>query len=394
MMMAAREDAREGSIPVDSLPRRIDLLRDRVSGARAALRDATRIPDAIAEALIEADVYRLLLPEDLGGAGIDPWQQLEIVERIAQEDASVAWNIAVGSGLGLFAGYLPPNVAQSIFATARACIAGSGAPQGTAERIDGGYRVNGRFSWASGIDQAQWAYGGCFVTKRGEKIVREDGTPEIVAVVAPIYMATVHDNWDVSGLIATGSKDFSLDDVFVPADHSFGAVAPTAQHPAPIFRLPTTIFGFALSGVPLGVASAALEALRALGTAKSTAGGLRDRESVQFALARSEAMIEAARANLRAAFAGIWEPVLAGVQPAMSARARLRRAIVLTAENCTEAVTQCYRAAGGSALFRSYGFERALRDIHALGGHLVFQRAMMEDAGRVGFGLDPRIAIF
>ena len=77
-----------------------------------------------------------------------------------------------------------------------------------------------------------------------------------------------------------------------------------------------------------------------------------------------------------------------------AARARVRRAVVHAAEVSTEAVNLCYRAAGGSALFASGPFEAALRDVNAMCCHLVFQRAMMEDAGRVALGQAPTLAVF
>ena len=78
----------------------------------------------------------------------------------------------------------------------------------------------------------------------------------------------------------------------------------------------------------------------------------------------------------------------------MATRARVRRASVHAAESSVEAVGLCYRAAGGSALFVSAPFEAALRDVNATCGHLVFQRTMMEDAGRVVFGHAPTLPVF
>ena len=106
------------------------------------------------------------------------------------------------------------------------------------------------------------------------------------------------------------------------------------------------------------------------------------------------ATIEAARGNLRESFGVLWAAAQAGESAPMAARARVRRAVVHAAEASTEAVNLCYRTAGGSALFASGPFEAALRDVNAMCCHLVFQRAMMEDAGRVALGQAPTLAVF
>jgi alkylation response protein AidB-like acyl-CoA dehydrogenase len=355
-----------------------------------------RLPDAVAQAFVDLDIYRLLVPRDLDGAGITPLEQFDFVERIAYHEASAGWNFAVGSSLGIFSGFLDPDAVCAMFTQAGAAMAGSGAPQGKAHKVEGGYRVEGRFSWASGIDQACWVYGGCFVYEDGEQVLQDDGAPATVLAFAPKQYATVHDCWNVSGLVATNSTEFSLSDVFVPVERTFSIPWKNSRHPGPLFRLPMTFFGFALTGVPLGVARRAVDGLRQLAVSKLTPGGgtLADTGFSQYAVAKAEAMLDAARCNVRYSFQELWDCALADKTPGMEARARLRRACVHAAESSQEAVTMCYRAAGGSALFSTAPFEAALRDVNAICGHLVFQRSMMEDAGRVALGLAPKLMIF
>ena len=365
--------------------------RDR--GEIARLR---RLSPAIEQAFRDADLYRLLVPVDLGGAGLDPLHQLDLVERLAFHDASAGWNLAVGSGLGIFSGYLPRREVETIFARDCAAMAGSGAPQGKAHRVDGGYRVEGRFSWASGIDQAHWVYGGCFVHADGVQEMLADGRPRTIMAIAPRSAATVHECWGVSGLVATNSTEFTLDNVFVKNDRALPGVLDSPLHSAPLFRLPMTFFGFALTGVPLGVARRAVEGLKQLALSKTASGRgrLADNGFAQYSVAKAEALIEAGRVNVRDAFARLWRQVLAGEACSMESRARVRRASVHAAESSLEAVNLCFRAAGGSALFDNAPFEAAVRDVNAMCGHLVFQRTMMEDAGRVTFGQQPTLPVF
>lgn len=363
---------------------------------RAEISQCRRLPPAVEQAYHDNDLYRLLIPTDLGGAGLDPLHQLDLVERMAFHDASAGWNLAVGSGLGIFSGFLDRPQAEAIFARDTAAMAGSGAPQGKAHRVEGGYRVAGRFAWASGIDQAHWVYGGCFVHAGGEPEMRPDGTPLTIMAIAPRSAATVHECWGVTGLVATNSTEFTLDDVFVPETHILPGRLDTPLHPAPLFRLPMTFFGFALTGVPLGTARRSVEGLKALAAGKNAPGRgrLADNGFAQYAVAKAEALIEAGRLGVRHAFAALWQQVLDGTPCSMETRARVRRACVHAAESSLEAVNLCYRAAGGSALFRDAPFEAAVRDVNAMCGHLVFQRGMMEEAGRVALGQQPTLPVF
>ena len=375
---------------------RFELLCDVVERSRDEIARLRRLPDEVTQGYLDADLYRLLVPTDLGGAGLGPLEHLDMAERMAFHDASAGWNLAVGPALGYFSGFMPPEQVAALFTPGSAAMAGSGAPQGVATRVDGGYRVTGRFAWASGIDQAHWVYGGCFVHADGVPELLANGRPRTLMAFAPKAAATVHDCWNVAGLVATNSTEFTLDDVFVPEDRIVQGELDRVYHPSPLFRLPMTVFGFVLAGVPLGVARRAVEGLKELALAKNSAGRgrLSDNAFAQYAVAKAEALVESGRTNLRDAFGRLWALAVAGEQAPMAVRARVRRAVVHAAESSLEAVQLCSRAAGGSALFAGAPFEAALRDVNAMCGHLVFQRTMMEDAGRVAFGRAPTLPVF
>src|SRR3546814_270769 len=150
------------------------------------------------------------------------------------------------------------------------------------------------------------------------------------------------------------------------------------HHPSPLFRLPRTFFGYALTAVPLGVARNVINGLRDLGLSKSAPGRgrLADSGFAQYAVAKAEALVEAGLLSARHSFHELWRAAVAGEEASMEACARVRRACVHAAESSLEAANLCYRAAGGSALFASAPFEAGVRDISAMLGHLVFQRTM------------------
>lgn len=356
-----------------------------------------QLPPALAEAFHRHDVYRLILPRDLGGADVDPLDYLDLVEKVARVDGSTAWNLAIGAGSGLYVGYLPVERSRPMFADASSCIAGAYAPFGRGEIVEGGYRVSGHWGWASGVAQARWmVFGFRVVAKNGV-----DGTDEkpleVRQALAPREAFRVLDTWHVSGMRGTGSTEYEANNLFVPSDMTFRIFLDKPKHPAPVFRLPGAFFGSAVASVALGIGHGATEGLKQLAAVKDGFLGrnlLREQAYAQYAVAKAEALVESANLYLRDAIADIWHSTLAGREIDPAQRRRARRACVQAAEASAEAVDLCCRAAGGHALFESQPFERALRDVRAAIAQITLQRAAMEDAGRTAFGLKPLSPVF
>jgi len=353
-----------------------------------------QLPPALAEAFRRHDVYRLILPRDLGGGDVDPLDYLDLVEKVARVDGSTAWNLAIGAGSGLYVGYLPVERSRPMVADVSSCIAGAYAPFGHGEIVEGGYRVSGHWGWASGAAQARWMVFGFRVAAR-------DGTdetpPEIRQALAPREAFRVLDTWHANGLRGTGSTEYEVDDLFVPSDMTFRVFLDEPKHPAPVFRLPGAFFGSAVASVALGIGHGATEGLKQLAVIKGGSSGgnpLRQQAYAQYAVAKAEALVESAKLYLDDAIEAIWCSILAGREIEPAQRKRARRACVQAAEASAEAVDLCCRAAGGHALFESQPFGRALRDVRAAIAQITLQRAAMEDAGRAAFGLEPLSPVF
>lgn len=376
------------------IARDLAVLAERYRGEGERLR---RLPPALADAFLSHDIYRLLLPSDLGGAGIGPLDYLDMVEQVARVDGSIAWNLTIGAGSGLFAGYLPVAAARPMFAVPDCCIAGALAPIGRAVAVRGGFRVSGRWGWASGVDQARWMVMGFTLTGEAGPELDADGRPMTWQALASREAFHVLDTWYVGGLRGTGSTDYEVTDLFVPHDASFRIFVDAPRHPAPIFRLPGAFLAAAIVMVPLGVAQGCLDGLKRLASGKRVLNGrsgLRDQAFAQYASAKAEALVESGAAYVRQSMVAIWQAVQDGGPVDLDARARCRRACVHAAEASAEAVDLCCRAAGGHSLFEAEPFERALRDVRAALGHMSLQRGTMEDAGRAAFGLAPLSPIF
>ena len=353
-----------------------------------------QLPPALAEAFRRHDVYRLILPRDLGGGDVDPLDYLDLVEKVARVDGSTAWNLAIGAGSGLYVGYLPVERSRPMVADVSSCIAGAYAPFGHGEIVEGGYRVSGHWGWASGAAQARWMV-------FGFRVAAQDGTdetpPEIRQALAPREAFRVLDTWHANGLRGTGSTEYEVNDLFVPSDMTFRVFLDEPKHPAPVFRLPGAFFGSAVASVALGIGHGATDGLKQLAVIKGGSSGgnpLRQQAYAQYAVAKAEALVESAKLYLNDAIEAIWCSILAGREIEPAQRKRARRACVQAAEASAEAVDLCCRAAGGHALFESQPFGRALRDVRAAIAQITLQRSAMEDAGRAAFGLEPLSPVF
>lgn len=376
---------------------RVRALRAVIEAHRDAGQALHHLPDSVARAFVDANVYRLLLPVEYGGENIDPLTYYDLIEEVASYDGSAGWNFSIGSSTPLIFGDLSPSRLRTIFGSPDACVAASTNPLGRALEVEGGYRLIGRFAWASGVHHARWvvAMGAIFDGATMRK--SPSGTPIILGFVMPKEDCTVLDTWHVLGMRGTGSTEFEADNVFVPKDLAIRFFHSESRYPYPIFRMPPTYFGYNHVSVMNGIARSALAALKVLAATKTSAmppGGLRDDPQAQYAAAKAEAIIEANRLAVKEAFRLLWSPVVANEPVSMEVRARLRRAIAHAAEGAVEAVQLCYRAAGGTAVYESAPFERALRDVNTAATHMAVRRLMMEDAGRVAFGMVPRTPLF
>ena len=180
------------------------------------------LPAPVVSALHGAGLYRLLLPRGLGGAEVDPVTFVRVIEEIAKADASTAWCLCQASGCSMSAAYLAPGVAKQIFGDdPRAVLAWGPGPDARATAVDGGYRLSGTWSFASGCRQANWLGGHApIVEPDGKTRRRPDGSVDARTMLLPASSATIIDVWNVSGLRGTASDAFTVSDLFVPHERA------------------------------------------------------------------------------------------------------------------------------------------------------------------------------
>ena len=192
----------------------VERIREVVAAGVAEGERLRTLPPATVSALGQSGLLALKVPESLGGAEADPVTQLEVLEALTHIDASAGWCLMVATtAVGLPAGFLPDSAVGEILAGGRVPSAAVAImPTGVATPVDGGYRLSGRWPFASGVRHAEWVTAGCWVRRDAQ-----DAGERHIAVF-PAATAEIHDNWQVAGLESTGSNDFSVADLFVPAD--------------------------------------------------------------------------------------------------------------------------------------------------------------------------------
>ena len=347
---------------------------------------ARRLPDELVAAMVEAGVFRMLVPEAVGGLERHPAELVSTVAELARGDGAAGWCAAIGATSGLLAGYLPETSAREIYADPRAISGGVFAPRGRATRAaDGGFSVSGRWPFASGCTHCSWLMGGC--------IVEGDDPPMPTLMIAPAAEVTIHDDtWDSMGLRGTGSHDIEMRAVHVPADRAASLVADTPTASGPLSAFP--VFGLlalAIGAVGLGIARGALDDIGELAGVRTPTGSRRtmaERPAVQSELASAEASLGAARALLDGAIERAWAEASSSGQVPVEARAALRLAATHAATTGADVTTAAYKLGGGSSVYESKSpLPRRFRDAHTATQHMLVAPATNELAGRLILGL-------
>ena len=369
-------------------------LAPHIRAVRDELEAMRRIPPALAEAIARAGLFQLYLPRTMGGPELAPLTAFRVIEELSRVDGSVGWCTMIAGASSLFTGWLHTDVGQALFGQPPDVrLAGSMRPEGKAYPVDGGYRVQGRWDFASGIQHANWLMCTCTVMEDDTPRRTPTGIPETRTLLVPATCATIVDTWSVVGMCGTGSHDFVVHDVFVPAPRTFSFAEPS-QTPTPLYAPRFFLVGAWTLTVAnaLGIARGAMDTFVELAAqARSTSSPtlLRDRPLVQTQVAEAEAIIGAARAYVFDAVGSAWEAVCAGATDPGLAIAHARLAITHGMHEAVRAVDRLFHAAGTNAVYRKHRLERYFRDIHAAVQHAAGLASHVEGAGKVLLGLRP-----
>lgn len=345
-----------------------------------------RLTEPVVRALIDNGMYRALLPKSLGGAEVPLATFMQMQEVIANADASTAWCLGQCSVCAVISAYLDHDAADEIFNSTPGILAW-GAINHDVRAESGGYRANARWEFASGIRQANWLGAHVRITEAdGTPRKRPDGSVEIRTILFPLSSAKLYDVWDVIGLRGTGTDSYSVDNLFIPEKFAALRDEPSAlREKGPLYRIPTNaIYSMGFAATSLGVARAQFDAAIELSRKKTPQGlsAMKDNGSVQSLIGLTEAKLRRARAYLFATAAEVWDDLVHDKPFIEAHRVAMRLAATSTIHQSTEIVNVAYHMAGATAVFRANGFERRLRDMHAINQQLQARDTHYEEMGK------------
>ena len=362
-----------------------------------------RLPPTLVAQMKEAGFYRMVLPRSLGGLQADPLTYTRVVEVLAEGVGSIGWNIA-NNGIGsLVTLGLPEAGVQEIYGHGgHTVMAGTAVPGGgEAKRVEGGYRITGRWQFGSGCQESNWMLGSF-------QVIGDDGKPVPHPDGGSLYWRGVFEraeaeivpgSWDVAGLRGTGSFDWTVKDVFLPERRTMPQIGiplenQWARWPGTTYALPVQCWvGPHHSAVITGIASAGIKALIELAGGKQPRGRpvglLCDNPQVQDAIGRADAILNAGRAYRSAMIAELWNITASGKETTLEQRARCRLASTYAADCAREAMDLVYRWGGSTSFKRESRLAECWRDLHVVGQTVTISPEWYPIGGRVYLGLDP-----
>jgi alkylation response protein AidB-like acyl-CoA dehydrogenase len=356
-----------------------------------------RIPDDVLDALHDARMFRLLIPQSLDGEEVEPATLFEVIEQIAQGDASVGWCMGQGSGVSMGAAYLKPAIAQTVFGDKRAVVA-TGPHNNAARAVvcDGGYRATGSWGFASGSPLAAFMYGHCRVHDRdGTMRLNADGQPlDYRTMIVPKASVALADDWNVMGLKGTGSISYSMTDLFVPDDFTFTRESDAERREAgPLYRFSMfNMFGVGFAGVALGLARRALDEFIKLAMVKKPYGVptlLCDSGAIQSGVGQAEARLQSSRTYVIATYRRLYAAVAKGLRFTPEMRIANRLVTCHAIQQARDVMDFVHHSAGATAIFENTPFERRFRDMHTVTQQGQGQFSNYEQLGMTLLGKQP-----
>ncbi len=371
-----------------------EALAPQIRAARDTIEAERCLPDDLVRAMARAGLFQLLFPISKGGPECDLITAFRVIETLSRAEGAVGWCATISSTISFLVSRIDTDVAIKMFGQPPDLrMAGSVRPEGETRAVEGGYRVRGRWNFASGVNHANWLYCSCKVVDADGPQLTPEGLPIVRVLLVPKEAVTVIDTWSVVGMRGTGSHDFVVDDVFVPEEHTFSPLddAPesgTLYHPR-ILMVGTSA---ATSGTALGLARGAIDAFCDMAADTSSTMSttpLRDRALVQTRVAEAEAIVSAARAYIMSAVGAAWEAIEEGVDNPSREIIQARLAMTHGMHEAVRATNLIFHAAGTNAVYQKHPLERYFRDVHVAVQHAVGRPEIIEDAGKALLGVRP-----
>ncbi len=381
---------------------RAKAMRPMIEGAARTAENNRQVPVEVIEEARSQEFFRLVQPGHFGGYEQDCATVMRCILEWASVDASIAWVCGLGVVHQWLIAQFPIECQYDVWGSSPGAIAcGSYAPSGDCVKDGDGYRVTGKFHFASGVDVTDWALIAVFFPP-----VAEGERPVPGFVLLPKSDFDIEDEWHVMGLAGTGSKTVVCDNVFIPGHRrvTFTEIA-SGNAPgyqalqSPLYRYPLLSFvAYAIATPALGCLQGALDTFLDAIDQRQTRGAVvlggnrvRDFQAVQMRIGEAAANLKAARAMLFEQLEHSRQKVIDRGE-LLSVRDRLDNRLTQAkiVQMSVEGLEQLFGAVGGQGLHLSQHVQRAWRDAHAIAHHVSFNRdALSTMYGQHLLGLEP-----
>ncbi|MQA96492.1 MAG: hypothetical protein GEV11_18270 [Streptosporangiales bacterium] len=351
-----------------------------------------RLPDAVAEAMIESGTFLCMTPKALGGHELPPADFARLVEEVSRVDPSAGFIVGNGNTEAYTLLVFPEEGCREIYADPRAVLAGGAFPPAMAVPAEGGYRVSGRAAFASGAHLATWVLAFGMIVEDGQPKMGPDGQPTMIMAVLPREECELVDTWNTLGLRGSGSHDFAYTDVFVP-ERRIALLAPLVNtnplYDGALFRARLWAGHPAFAMTALGSARAAIDATFDLVQRKTPnfmTQPLADSPSVQRLLGKAEAKWRAARGLVYDTLDKLWQHQLRGEFVTFEHGIDTQLACCFALETAREVTELCHEVAGSTGFKEDSPLEGYFRDAHTLSQHAFASQTRYESAAKAMLG--------
>lgn len=340
----------------------------------AAAADAARFLHPVQQALLHRRGWlRMLAPRACGGAELALPDAVRLEEAVAAIDGSMGWVLTLCAGAGWFAGFMPPGAARAIIGTRRICVGGSGAPTGHADLEGDGYRISGRWDYASGAPMATHFTLNAVLREHGQVLLDEQGAPRIRAFIVPAAQVRVVPSWGSIGMRASASHSYRIDNQWLHRDQGFTISAANATADGPLYRFPFYSLAFVtLAANVAGMAAHFTQLARpAMSRRKHSMTGLPLLEApgVAALLEAKEHAFTAAREHFYVVLERAWALVAQGAELGAGGMAEIQAASLALVAVSRQAVDELYPYCGLYAAHEESDINRVWRDFHTASQH-------------------------
>lgn len=194
------------------------------------------LPDVILQEAFEENWFKIWVPKEYGGLEYSLVDGCRLLESLAYWDGALGWTVTLCAGANMFSGFIDVATAKPLFSSRNICFGGSGRASGSAVAVPGGYRLTGRWSYATGAPHL--SHFTCNAVLCSDEVVRENQHEVIKSFFVSREHVLIENDWQTFGLEATASHSFSLQDVFVPSVHCFELSPASATHAGTLFQYP------------------------------------------------------------------------------------------------------------------------------------------------------------